>query len=173
MDGFSLSDVAGRANKSRRLATHHFKTREALVEAAILELSKVPGPPVPHQPTLQTFIADVESSLRNALRVPRRRALHVVLGSIHAESSTLLAAAKAYRAAHRTMSDRPAALEEARQLRRGVDVNAQALAILALIRGATFMAFAEGESFPLDTLAQEVGASLVRSLSPDVHPTLP
>lgn len=167
---FSITDIAARAKTTRSLATHHFKLKDAVVAAAVADLLPQTAPSFPPpNGNARSFVAAIARALAGFKpATPRNRAVHAVLTDVSIDRPRE-AQVRHYLAAHGVLVQWLRSIRQPSPIRPGVDVEQQAFAILAMIRGSQTMALLEIPGFEAKAFAEEVANSILWALDGGPH----
>lgn len=171
LERVTLAEIGEAAGYSRGLPAHYFGSKsglivrlaEHLVDHFLEELSLVEQHPL----GLARILGIVRFYLDSAARMPvRTRALYVLLGE--GLSSKLVGPPLAELTARsvKEIESNLVAGIRARNIRGGIDTRAQAMAILALLRGSVSQWLLSPRTVDIASLRDEAVAILTRSLKP-------
>ncbi len=170
LDELTLAEAGEVAGYSRGLAAHYFGSRDeliALIGEQIVSRYRagVKASGAKHT-GLDGIIANISSYIESARVAPQAvRALHIVLGAALSKPALAPAIAKLNREATKTLAEQIAIGMARGDIRKDVDPDAQAVLILAGLRGTVALWLVNPKGFDLKRVTNEFVTTLKRRLA--------
>lgn len=167
LDGFTMREVSARAHSSSSLAGHYYTVKADLLAAVAKEL--LAPPPKPPDPSRKLGLAELLGNMRSALAADLRdptkaRARLVFMAETQVGSPYGAQVGAYYRDRVSGISDHLAAGHAAGEIR-AMDLEAEALVLLAMHRGMVLLALSGHLPVDRDRLSEAYIETVRRGLS--------